>query len=173
MERCKKEIYSWFVITILNLIIFTGCSSFGPTKPNSPFSGPYPSTFNDLAIINPLLAEELGKLPEIQDGISDNDVVVLKEIVKVYKTNPKAFDKAFEKMYQVGLSEVRKYCSPLQALYWLAEDGKINELHSQIHDYSLGNLLRSSWNFNKHFELEVLDLSEQQAQKIVDALNKI
>jgi len=30
-----------------------------------------------------------------------------------------------DKMYQVGIPEVRKYCSPLQALFWLACENRI------------------------------------------------
>ncbi len=156
-------------IGFLSLVVFTGCAS---TKPNTPYLGPYPSGFNDLAHKNPLLAEELGKLPELQDGISEEETDALGKIVELYIDNPKAFDKAFEQMYQVGIPEVRKYCTPLQALYWLAEDGKIDELHSQMDNYSLRNLLDSSWNFNFRFEPEALDISEKEAQEIVDALDK-
>jgi len=143
MGRCKNDRYKWFIITTLNVIIFVGCSSFDPTKPNRSYHGPYPSTFNDIAVKNLLLAKELGKIPEIQDGISDNDTMVLEEIVKLYRANPKAFDKTFEQMYQVGIPEVRKYCSPLQAVYWLIEDGKTDNV--SIHNYSLINLLNNAW----------------------------
>ncbi len=133
----------WYVITVFNLIIFAGCSLDGPTKPNKPYNGSHSPTFNELLINNPLLAKELGKIPEIQDGISDDDVMVLEEIVKLYRNNHKAFDKAFEQMYQVGKPEVRKYCSPLQAVYWLIEDGKIDNIN--IHNYDLINLLNNAW----------------------------
>jgi hypothetical protein len=160
------------IFTILLCSIVGGCATFGPTIPNTPYKGPYPTSFDKLSLKNPLLAQEIGKLPELQDGISESESTALDHFVRLYSNNTKLFDKAFQEMYQVGLPEVRKYCTPLQALYWLVEDGKVDELHSQIHNYSLRNLLSSSWNFNVRFELEALDLSEQEAQEIVDAINK-
>jgi hypothetical protein len=161
-----------FIATILLCSIAGACTSLGPAKPNSPYQGPYPTSFNKISVKNPLLAQEIGKLPEIQDGISESEAAALDHFVRIYNNNTKLFDKAFQEMYQVGLPDVRKYCAPLQALYWLAEDGKIDELPTQIHNYSLKNLLNSSWNFKLRFELEALDLSEPEAQEIVDALNK-
>jgi hypothetical protein len=70
------------------------------------------------------LARELGKLPELQDGVDQDDLEALRVIRTVYRENPKEFDAAFAEMYKVGKPEVRRYCSPLQALYWLAEDGR-------------------------------------------------
>ena len=49
--------------------VFFGCAA---SKPNTPYPGPYPSGFNEVASKNQLLAEELGKIPELQDGISVN-----------------------------------------------------------------------------------------------------
>ena len=144
----------------------------GSNEPNEPHPGPYPAGFDELFHKNPLLAKELSKLPEIQDGIFESEATALDHFVRIYNHNAKSFDKAFQEMYQVGLPEVRNIGTPLQALYWLAEDSKIDELHSQIHNYSLWNLLNSPWNFNERLELEALDLSEREAQKIVDALSK-
>ena len=95
--------------TVLKLVVMTvccfiigGCSSFGPTKPNEPYPGPYPSEFNELAKKSPLLAQELGKLPEIRDGISESEATALDNLIEIYNNNSKIFNKAFEEMYQVG-----------------------------------------------------------------------
>ncbi len=75
-------------------------------------------------------------------------------------------------MYQVGKHEVREYCTPLQALFWLAEDEEIESLRSQIQDYSLRNLLDSSWIFDDRVKLEELDITDQEAKTIVASINK-
>jgi hypothetical protein len=84
-----------------------------------------------------LLAQEIGKLPEIQDGISDSEAIALEKLCDLYMKNPENFNKTFEKMYQVGKPEVRRYCSPLQAVYWLIMDGKTDAIN--IHNYDLTN----------------------------------
>jgi hypothetical protein len=161
--------FLWSCLILLKLAFFLGCA----TSPNIPFAGrPYPSTLEELDQKNLLLVQELGKLPEIQDGISPEEERALKDLLDLYLEDQKAFDKTFNQMYVVGKPEVRKYCSPLQALYWLSEDGKMDDLQSLIHNYSLKNLLDSSWNFNKRIKLKILNLSEQLAQEIVDVLDK-
>lgn len=139
------------VIFVFPLHIF-GCASLGPTKPNIPFAGSsYPTELNELAQKNPLLAYELGKLPELQDEISSSESFAIESFVQLYIQNPAAFDKAFKDMFQEGLPEVRKYCSPLQALFWIVQDGdNENEL---LHKYDLINLLNLAW-YKKGFEYD-------------------
>lgn len=120
---------SILILIILFFAVFflISCAHFGPTKPNIPFaSNPYPTVLNELAKTNPLLADELGKLPELQDGVSPSETSALKRITESYNDNQKAFDKTFEEMYKVGKPDIRKYCSPLQALFWLAQDDMLN-----------------------------------------------
>jgi hypothetical protein len=89
------------------------------------------------------LAQELGRIPEIQDGISETDEMALERIYIFYHQNQKNFDSAFERMYDVGYPEVRKFCSPLQAFYWLAIDNKLKQI--DISNYSLTGLLNEAW----------------------------
>ena len=136
--RCSSL---WTVIFIF-LLLPLGCATL--TKPNIPYSGPIPELGN-IELRNPLLAREIRKLPEFLDGVSPLESSALENIVELYDRFPDKFDKAFEKMNDVGLPDVRKYCSPLQAIYWLAEDGKDKDLVSVLHKYSLENLLKSVW----------------------------
>ena len=99
----------WFLITCAFSGLLSGCAS---SKPNTPFQGSYPSGFNELFQANPLLAKEIGKIPEIQDGISDKDAVALEKIVELYNDDPVSFEAAFNEMYKIGIPEVRKYCTP-------------------------------------------------------------
>ena len=77
-NRQDKNIIFLLISTIL-FVFFTNCASFGSTKSNIPFKGnTSPSVLNDLAQKNPLLMQELGKLPELQDGISTEEVKALR-----------------------------------------------------------------------------------------------
>ena len=151
------------LITILLCSISGGCITLDSTKPNEPFYGPYPESFKAIEKRNPLLAKEIGKLPEIQDDISDKDADTLEEIVKLYNLDPKTFDQAFEQMYQVGIPEVRKYCSPLQALFWLAENDELS--HGLLDNFTLRELLDRAWRLN-----EPPRLSEEQ---VLEAINGV
>ena len=119
-------------LIFLYFIIATGCAA--TTKPNTAYTGSYPASFDKLAINNPLLAQELAKLPEIQDGVSEKDVMALERIYVFYQENQKNFDSAFQQMYDLGYPNVRKFCSPLQALYWLAIDDKLMERDICLND---------------------------------------
>jgi hypothetical protein len=169
MRQTKRILCS---ILILSLLVFLwGCASLGTTKPNIPYRGACPDSFVLIQQANPLLATELMKLPEMQDGISENELVALRKIVELYNNSPAAFDKTFDQMYKVGLPDVRRYCSPLQALFWLAEDGKYDELVSSVNNYSLINLLKNAWDFNFHaYKEKVLDITKKQADEIISNL---
>ncbi|MBW1996072.1 MAG: hypothetical protein JRI77_16735, partial [Deltaproteobacteria bacterium] len=164
MKRTADN-YLILLLIVGMMSFFSGCASSGPSKPNIPFSGnSCPSILNNLHENNPLLAEELGKLPELQDGISVNENYALAKLIKLYDENPNAFNKAFEEMYLIGIPEVRKYCSPLQALFWLAEDGKLDDARDILKEYSLQKLLRTAWDF----QFESINLSEEQISIIID-----
>lgn len=131
---------------------FSACAFVGPTKPNLPYAGNQsPSILNELARENPLLVQELGKLPELQDEISNTDLMALSRICRTYNQNRKDFDSAFEKMYDVGYPNVRKFCTPLQALYWMALKDKLERI--DISNYTLITLLSEAW-YKSGFELD-------------------
>ena len=150
-----------FIIS-LSLGFMLACS----TTPNLPYQGRgYPDNFSQVVLNNRLLAFELSKLPELQDGISEEESKALKIIGKYYKEKPEAFDSAFNKMYMIGLPEVRKFCSPLQALFWLAEDGELQKNMGLVHNYTLKALLDKSWGFEASIKI-----SEDQITKIVNGI---
>jgi len=162
----KRTIGDYLILLLIIGIIafFFACASFGPSKPNIPFAGnPYPSIFNNLYQNNPLLAKELGKLPELQDGVSDEENYALEKLIVLYDEDPNAFDKAFKEMYQIGIPDVRKYCSPLQALFWLIEYNKLDDVKDILRDYSLEKLLETAWDFQTK-----LPFSEEQISMIID-----
>ena len=143
------------LLLVLSVLI-AGCASFDRTQPNiSIFSaGGSPLDDNAASIArlltaiaerNALLFEELGKLPELQDGINDRDLTALKHLSMLYGENTARFDLVFSQMYHVGQPEVRKYCTPLQALFWLLEDGQLQPARRIVAHYSLEQLLCVSW----------------------------
>lgn len=116
---------------------------------------------------NELLAIELGKLPEVQDGVSSNELLALRGVAQLHSSNSELFDRAFDKMYRIGISDVRRYCSPLQALYWLFEDGRSKEAHDILQAYSLEKLIYTAWDkeINRDAWLE------KEASKLVNSCN--
>ena len=110
------------------------------------------SVLGRISTKNTLLALELGKLPELQDGVSRNEREALESLAKIYDENREAFDRAFDQMYKIGLPEVRKYNAPLQGLFWLVLDGKSDEVSNLIVDYSLSKLLERAWKFEAQQE---------------------
>lgn len=131
----------FYFISVIFISTLQCCATLGPTKPN-PVVTHYPG-YDALVEMSPLLAYEIGRLPEIQDGISPAEAVSLKKLIELRDAEPAAFDKAFEKMYQVGIPEIRKYCSPLQAVFWLIEDGKIGDIN--ISKCNIMNLINEAW----------------------------
>ena len=93
------------------------------TKPNKPYQGYISDNFARLEQINSLVGMELRKLHEFQDGGSDSQKTALDDLATLYHSNPSAFDNTFREMYKIGMPKVRRYCTPLQALFWLFEDG--------------------------------------------------
>ncbi len=107
-----------------------------------------------------MLAKEIGKIPEIYDGISETEAKALKQMIQIYEENKEAFDMTFKEMYEVGLPEIRKYCTPLQALFWLSQDGKLQS--DIVDEYSLDRLLDKAWTLEKDWKTLFNDDDKQE-----------
>jgi hypothetical protein len=181
INRNEKSILIWGPIWIaLTFLLLFGCAT---TKPNLSIVDPgytppkESETSDDFATANAILTEishknnllaiELGKLPELQDGISTQDKKALEIILDLYQDDAKTFDHAFAKMYRTGLPEVRQYCSPLQAVFWLAEDDELSKEHNPLVEYSLKKLLDRAWRFNVTSDL---DMAEDQLLSIIKGI---
>jgi hypothetical protein len=99
----------------------------------------------DIAKKNHLLALELGKLPELQDRISVNEVESLKNIRILHDIDPIIFNAAFDKMYKEGIPEIRKFSTPLQALFWLSGNVQFSKQNNPLLNYDLESFLNKAW----------------------------
>jgi hypothetical protein len=163
----EKHLFKGMLLAVFLavLILFiSGFTSLGPAKLNTPYSEKLTDNLNKLEQWNPIVAKEIRKLPEIQDGVSDFEAKAIDELVEIYSETGYSFDNAFEQMYQVGKPEVRKFCSPLQALFWLVVDKKVEITKETVADYSLEKLLNNAWNFSK----KPIYLSEEQISVVID-----
>lgn len=142
----------------LTFLLLIGCAA---TKPNQSildpgYTPPKESKTNEnfstakailteISLKNDLLAIELGKLPQLQDDISVEEVGALENILKLYEIDPIIFNSAFDRMYKEGYPEKRKFCTPLQALLWLSEKDRFSKDHNPLIDYDLKYLLKKAW----------------------------
>lgn len=83
-------------------------------------------TLIELDHLNPDLAAEVIKLPEIGKFRTHSSSIALGNLLKIYQLSPLGFDRMFEAMNEIGILEHRKYCTPLQALFWLIQDEKMS-----------------------------------------------
>ena len=158
---------------VISLGTTFGCSI--PTKPNIPYQENISDHFSKLELWNPRLALEIRKLPEILDGIDVQDAKGINDLVSVYTKSPELkqkFDQAFEEMYKIGIPEVRKYCSPLQALYWLFFQGRHNLAEETIKTYDnregLIKLLDKTWG-GSNLEFSRFKYRQNGAEKLYNS----
>jgi len=84
--------------------------------------------FRQLYSKNQELATELGKIPEFADNeIGEGDLKGLKNFTQYYLNSNSKTEANFKEILNVGKREYRKFCSPLQAAFWLAEKGEIEK----------------------------------------------
>ncbi len=164
-----------FVILIISLVILPiGCAITIKTRPNTrvlsrvpalntklpPLSTKLQPTakqelplqvqalFQRLYDIDPYVALEVGRLPEFQGQVGELQVLSLSRFTD-FLANASPVEKAnLGKFLKVGQPAFRRYCSPLQAVFWLLEKEEYNPKESPL-IYSLNTLLRKSWKFSE------------------------
>ncbi|MGD8701627.1 MAG: hypothetical protein PVG51_10360 [Desulfosarcina sp.] len=118
---------------------------------------------------NKKIAYELGRIPELQDGISNDEVSAIKKFVDCYRENELVFNFIFNEMYYVGLPKVRKYCTPLQALLWLFIDKSYEEVEGLLYKFSTEKLLYSAWVLENNMYFHRWRWRTQQAQLLYNS----
>ena len=75
MARKNFYFYCYNILYILVLLLHISGCPVGPTKPNTPYAGDsYPAALTDLAKKNPLLVQEMEKLPELQGSVTEKEM---------------------------------------------------------------------------------------------------
>jgi hypothetical protein len=91
------------------------------------------------------LEKEIARLPEM--NASPNP-----KIADTILALSKKYPEAFQKMLNTGLPDRRKYCTPLQAVYWLLEDKREERADQILADYDLKKLLSFTWLSNQYLQ---------------------
>ncbi len=89
----------------------------------------------------PELFQELQLLPELEEIDTEDNKAI--EDIAYLALNPE-YRSAFESMLAAGIEGQRKYCTPLQALLWIAYDREFNE-YDPLVNYSLEKLIDEAW----------------------------
>ena len=126
-------------------------------------------TLKEISLSNRSLAIELGKLPEFQRSIKDDDLSALKKLLSLYSTCQIDFDKFFDQIYFIGKPEIRRFNAPLQALFWLVKDEKLGDIDYIIRDFYLEDLLEKSWILLHTEHLHRWRWRSIQARKLFDS----
>ncbi len=159
------------IICIVSLII--GCA-VAPTKPNisalyriptlkaqlqalpakfqpsakEPLPEEVQTLFQQLYTLNPALALEIGRLPEFQGKVGKRQVVAMRRFVDLIE-NATADEKAnLSMLLKEGKPEIRCYCTPLQAIFWLLEEDECL-LGPNLLQYPLKDILVYAWDFTE------------------------
>lgn len=103
--------------------------------------------FIKLYELDPVVAVEIGRLPEYQYNIGDIQEIALRRFIDLLgKSSPDELNNLKE-LLKIGKPEFRRYCSPLQAIIWLLEKDEYDSMENPL-KYDLNTLLKKSWNLN-------------------------
>lgn len=124
------------------------------------------ATLEDLKVVYPELFQELLKLPELKE-IDEKDNEAIADIA--YLASGPKYRTAFESMLNEGIKDKRKYCTPLQALLWIAYDKEFDG-YNPLKDYSLERLLNDAWE-NTSTPNNYQSIKWQDFNEVIDRLN--
>lgn len=100
------------------------------------------------------LAIELGRIPEFQEGINKSKILALEAFVEFLTSSTDNEKRAIREILNVGKPKYRKFCSPLQGLFWLGEKGELSKEKNPLQNYSLEKLLDQAWEFETQYTKE-------------------
>jgi len=116
--------------------------------------------FHQLYQKNPELAVELGRIPEFADNdVNEMDLMGLDNFVQYYlnSTDPET-ESNFREILNIGKREYRKFCSPLQAVFWLAQRQRLTGENRLWKYFSLQGLLNQAWDFTEKERWDNFDI---------------
>ena len=102
------------------------------------------------------LALEVGKLPEFQETIGKNQVLALTRFIELVAHTTTSQKTNLAEFTKIGLPNVRRYCTPLQAIFWLLEKNEYDTKESPSNcnwslslTWCLNDLLGKAWDFSE------------------------
>jgi hypothetical protein len=185
---------SRFLFCALTLAVIVGCSAAAPVKgPNisalyrvpilqeqlppladksrpltqEPLPEAVEHLFKQLYALNPSVALEVGKLPEFQGNIGERQILTLTKFIDLIQNATEPEKAKLINFMEVGKPASKKYCAPLEAIFWILERGKprskptVQEIeYFQLAkignrpgvnplEYSLEELLAQAWDFSE------------------------
>jgi hypothetical protein len=164
---------SRFLLLLFSLMLALGCSM--TTRPNisaiyrvpaleSQLDSPAPKSklsnlaplsvevqllFKRLYIEHPALAEEIGRLPEFRTEVGNRQILAFNRFIKMINGSTPAEKNRLNEFLKVGLPGNRRYCTPLQALFWILEKHEYEPERSPL-KFSLRQLLDEAWDFSEN-----------------------
>ena len=121
-----------------------------PAKSQQLTQYPFPieaqKLFQKLYTLDPALALEVGKLPGFQGKVGEIQIRALTRFTELIANATPEEKVNLAMLLEVGKPNIRRYCAPLQALYWLLEEDEClmkNPLQCSIID-----ILTYAWDFN-------------------------
>ena len=144
------------LVIIISMFLFVlNCASVNETQRSEKFPEAKEAIFKEeadkelshLSKVNPVLAEELRKLPELKRGLDEKGLLTLKRVSKFYtqSSNSEEVKQIFDRILSIGKKERRKFSAPLQALFWLAEETEIPLGENPLNIFS-----KNDYRVNKH-----------------------
>lgn len=120
----------------------------------------------ELKVSYPELFHELLKLPELEE-IDEKDDEAIENIAQL--ALDASYRTAFEFILSEGIKDKREYCTPLQALLWVAYDRELRS-YSSLRPYSLTKLISDAWK-NTTTSKNYTSEKWQNFEEVVDRLN--
>jgi hypothetical protein len=102
--------------------------------------------FERLFHIDPSVAVEVGRLPKFQNQPAPAQVLSLTRLTDLVANATKEERANLEGLLRVGIPEVRRYCTPLQAILWILERDEYPEVNP-LRCSHVESLLVMAWNF--------------------------
>jgi len=113
-------------------------------EPTKYYNNMVPVVFTELEHQNEKLANELGKIDDFQNGINSKQVSGLVKLLDVFSKEKENITLALDNWISVGYSNHTTYLPELQAMFWLAEDGRSHDVKQILKDYGEGNLKKQA-----------------------------
>ena len=101
-----------------------------------------------LYILDPTLAFEVGKLPEFQGKVDERQIRALTRFTELIANITPEEKINLAMLLEVGKPNIRRYCTPLQAIFWVFEEEEPYLEPNPLH-YSLEDILHYVWDYSE------------------------